>query len=87
MAVDESKPLPFALTELDRKILSMTDEEYTPHDWDSIKAIIRKAPFISQILQPPHAFLSNAESQKPTDLWISAATHPSYASTSPGQAA
>ena len=33
-------PLPFNLTDLDRKILSQTDEEYEPHSWEELKRII-----------------------------------------------
>ena len=35
----------FPLTDLDRKILSMTDEEYTPHTWENLKEIIRTYHF------------------------------------------
>ncbi|KAG9247074.1 hypothetical protein BJ878DRAFT_415623 [Calycina marina] len=40
MATQEITPLPFDLSDLDRKILSMTDKEYIPHDWENIKEII-----------------------------------------------
>jgi hypothetical protein len=33
-------PAPFHLTELDRLILSQTDEEFVHHDWEDLKAII-----------------------------------------------
>ncbi|BCR89283.1 GIG1 family protein [Aspergillus chevalieri] len=33
---------PFTLTETDRQILSMTDEEFVPHDWEDLSAIIAK---------------------------------------------
>ena len=33
-------PLPFNLTDLDREVLSQTDEEYVPHGWEELKGII-----------------------------------------------
>lgn len=35
---------PFTLTESDRQILSMTDEEFVPHDWEDLSAIIGMPP-------------------------------------------
>lgn len=31
---------PFALTERDKWLLSISDDEFTPHSWDSLKHII-----------------------------------------------
>ena len=36
----EEQPLPFNLTDLDRAILSQTDEEYVPHNWEELRKII-----------------------------------------------
>ncbi|KAJ6155170.1 hypothetical protein N7470_005736 [Penicillium chermesinum] len=33
---------PFHLTALDHQLLSMTDEEYVPHDWAELRDIIRR---------------------------------------------
>jgi hypothetical protein len=33
-------PLPFRLTALDREILSMSNDEFSPHTWEEIKQII-----------------------------------------------
>lgn len=38
-AVEES---PFPLTETDKYVLSLTDEEYQYHTWDEVKEIIGK---------------------------------------------
>lgn len=35
-----SQPPPFHLTELDRHVLSLTDEQFKPHDWEDLKSII-----------------------------------------------
>ena len=32
--------LPFNLTDRDRKILSLTEEEFHPHTWEQLKQII-----------------------------------------------
>jgi len=40
MSTDPPQPAPFNLTELDRKVLSLTDEEFVPHDWENLKDII-----------------------------------------------
>jgi hypothetical protein len=34
---------PFPLTDTDRYVLSLTDEEYRYHYWDELKEIIRKS--------------------------------------------
>lgn len=31
---------PFPLTELDKKVLSQTDEEYGKHSWEELKSIV-----------------------------------------------
>lgn len=31
---------PFYLTELDRQLLAMSDEEFVAHDWDNLRDII-----------------------------------------------
>ncbi|KGO77538.1 Protein of unknown function DUF3605 [Penicillium italicum] len=38
----------FNLTELDRKLLAMTDEEFVHHDWEDLKRIIGKCALISK---------------------------------------
>lgn len=45
---EEDPPPAFALTELDQKILSMTDEEYQPHSWGNLRQLIGEAKM------PPH---------------------------------
>ncbi|KAK7887425.1 hypothetical protein LTR67_009845 [Exophiala xenobiotica] len=41
MATDSTgTPLPFRLTALDREILSMSNDEFSPHTWEEIKQII-----------------------------------------------
>ena len=37
---EPTEPPPFHLTEVDRQVLSQTDEEFTLHDWDDLKDII-----------------------------------------------
>lgn len=36
------EPPPFNLTEVDRQVLSQTDEEFVYHDWENLKDIIGK---------------------------------------------
>ncbi|KAH8690172.1 hypothetical protein BGW36DRAFT_307258 [Talaromyces proteolyticus] len=36
----QTKPLPFNLTEVDRQVLALTDDEFVYHDWDELKDII-----------------------------------------------
>lgn len=43
----EQKPTPFHLTDVDRQILSQTDEEFVLHDWEDLKGII--GAFIAEI--------------------------------------
>lgn len=38
----------FNLTELDHKLLAMTDEEFVCHDWEDLKSIIGKCTLISK---------------------------------------
>lgn len=38
----EQKPTPFNLTDVDRQVLSQTDEEFVFHDWEDLKGIIGK---------------------------------------------
>lgn len=35
-----TEPPPFHLTDVDRQVLSQTDEEFIPHDWDNLRDII-----------------------------------------------
>jgi hypothetical protein len=44
IAPDDS---PFPLTDVDRWVLSQTDEEFKRHDWDELKEIIGKTSFDS----------------------------------------
>lgn len=37
-----TQPAPFNLTEVDRQVLSQTDDEFVPHDWENLKDIICK---------------------------------------------
>lgn len=39
--------LPFTLTETDRKVLALSDEEFTPHDWEDLTSIIGRVLFSS----------------------------------------
>lgn len=40
-STDEGEsPLPFPLTDIDRWVLSQTDEEFHCHSWDELKQII-----------------------------------------------
>lgn len=50
----------FNLTELDHKLLAMTDEEYVYHDWEDLKSIIGK--YISHLCSnnSPHAICRNS---------------------------
>lgn len=44
------EPPPFNLTEVDRQVLSQTDDEFVYHDWENLKDIIGKrdrAVFVS----------------------------------------
>lgn len=36
---------PFPLTDVDKWVLSLTDEEYPYHDWEEMKQIIGRAIF------------------------------------------
>lgn len=38
--ISPNSPAPFNLTAVDRQILSMTDEEFVPHDWENLKELI-----------------------------------------------
>lgn len=47
--VPEVREVPaFNLTELDHKLLAMTDEEFVYHDWEDLKSIIGKCTLISK---------------------------------------
>lgn len=48
----EQKPTPFNLTDVDRQVLSQTDEEFIFHDWEDLKGIIGK--FIVLRLPPTY---------------------------------
>ena len=39
-AASQGEDLPFNLTDRDRKILSLTEEEFHPHTWEELKQII-----------------------------------------------
>ncbi|GAD96182.1 hypothetical protein NFIA_089260 [Paecilomyces variotii No. 5] len=41
-SITPNAPAPFNLTSVDRQILSMTDEEYVPHDWENLKELIAR---------------------------------------------
>lgn len=38
----EQKSIPFNLTDIDRQVLSQTDEEFVFHDWEDLEGIIGK---------------------------------------------
>lgn len=42
---------PFHLTELDRQLLAMTDEEFEAHDWDNLRDIIGESS--PHLISPP----------------------------------
>lgn len=51
-AAEES---PFPLTELDRMVLSQTDEEYVKHDWEDLKRVIGEISycvFLPSVIRP-----------------------------------
>lgn len=70
-AAEES---PFPLTDLDRKVLSQTDEEYVKHDWEDLKRTIG-GPYISSV------FLPADKSQMPTNWMHLSVCHPTSAAT------
>lgn len=37
---NDHEALPFNLTDLDREVLSQTDEEFVYHDWEEMKQIV-----------------------------------------------
>ncbi|GAA5230629.1 hypothetical protein GCM10025794_33870 [Massilia kyonggiensis] len=43
-----SEPPAFNLTDTDREVLAMTDDQFVPHDWDNLKDIIgmRSRPYL-----------------------------------------
>ena len=45
-AVEE--PPPFPLTERDKWLLSLSDDEFAPHTWHGLKYIIGETPFYIQ---------------------------------------
>ena len=45
---DEEEPFP--LTEVDRNVLSQTDEEFKPHSWEELNQIIGKSRGIMRFL-------------------------------------
>ena len=46
--------LPFNLTDLDRKILGQTDEEYDPHSWEELKEIIGRSSLLQYVVEYHH---------------------------------
>jgi hypothetical protein len=44
---------PFPLTDLDRHILSLTDEEYIYHDWEDLKNLISRPPPCNPLARIP----------------------------------
>lgn len=49
-----SQSTPFHLTELDRQLLAMTDEEFEAHNWDNLRDIIGESssPHSPHLLLP-----------------------------------
>lgn len=39
----------FNLTDLDREVLSQTDEEFVPHDWKNLKSIVGRCCKLSAL--------------------------------------
>lgn len=37
---EDHEALPFNLTDLDREVLSQTDEEFVYHDWEEMRSIV-----------------------------------------------
>lgn len=44
-SIQDEKPPPFHLTEVDRQILAQTDDEFVYHDWDELKDIIGESSY------------------------------------------
>lgn len=56
-------PPAFNLTELDHKLLAMTDEEFVYHDWEDLKSIIGKCSHVLQFYprnNSPHVIYRNS---------------------------
>ncbi|KAJ5960862.1 uncharacterized protein N7479_008012 [Penicillium vulpinum] len=67
----------FNLTELDHKLLAMTDEEFVYHDWEELKGIIGKCSYVSKDIPEaiplmPHTVIARNDlgvlKRKPSDL-------------------
>jgi hypothetical protein len=43
---DNTAEAPFPLTDVDKWVLSLTDEEFHYHDWDDMRGIISKSMLI-----------------------------------------
>lgn len=46
MGENPPEEAPFPLTEVDRWVLSQTDEEFHKHDWEELKEIISKQLYL-----------------------------------------
>jgi hypothetical protein len=57
---------PFPLTDVDRWVLSQTDEEFHLHDWDELREIISE--FIAFLASLQKAFVSVSPSKSMSDL-------------------
>lgn len=74
---------PFPLTEVDKWVLSQTDEEFKCHDWDELCVILRTAcPYCSSIWCPETTHLTHA--QRTTISIFSRESHPIFGGTSSG---
>lgn len=51
---------PFQLTELDRQLLAMKDEEFVAHDWDNLREIIGESSPSPRVLLLSSLLLSNS---------------------------
>jgi hypothetical protein len=49
-----SQTAPFALTDVDRFVLSQTDEEFKLHDWDELREIVGMLD-LSDLLTPSYS--------------------------------
>ena len=45
--------VPFPLTDIDRWVLSQTDEEFHLHDWEELKVIIGTRSFLLSYIRRP----------------------------------
>ena len=72
---------PFNLTDVDRKLLSQTDEEYIPHSWEELKEIV------GEYIDPPSIMAKMSDISKlPTIFQYFDVCHLSWLGTFNGPA-